>query len=677
MIDAANIDFRLAIDLPFTNSDAKNYRPPTWPPHREWPIILDEFGDTVSRWGDPIWRLDPWVGKRMTLNFGDGAIQGRVPRIDRKNADLLRIITGWWIYGPNGSRGARSLKSRFDQLRKVFVVCACEGVLGSDLTKFPRVIDVLSPIMAKNSFGTLIPLLHELYENRISLGFVLLDRNCIARLAATSPTYQISQTPYIPPRIWNYQVSRLRECLDDFLAHRAQIEECFRFCVQHFIKKGLFSENGFGQRNSPSSAQYKRIRNRFGEYSSFDGVADSFGLKDILNKWIYTTSKGLCFGSLTSYLTLVAKAGLAYILNFSLMRVEEAWNLKVDCLEIESDGKFGDIYLLRARTTKTIDDPDALWVTSPSVKYAVDAMRAIAFLREEINAEQPSTDVKSSVPYLIDFVYFPWFPKKLREKRGLRPMAGSYQKLLFNRARAFFEQEQMRITHEDLAVARLVTPTLSSEYMVGSHWHLAWHQLRRTGAVNMQASGLVSDASLQYQLKHVVRAMSLYYGQNHSRLKLEQNANTFYVRAMYETLGRQLQFLASRRFASPHGERRKAEIVRLIAASDLKKVQHLARKGTVGYRSVLLGICTSRTPCPYGGIDNIAHCGGGSLQSSPKPCADVLYDSEKLHEIEFLEDLINTRLSLVKEGSPIKASLEAPKRSLENYRDVVNKGKSD
>ena len=25
--------------------------------------------------------------------------------IDSGNADLLRVVTGWWIYGPNGARG--------------------------------------------------------------------------------------------------------------------------------------------------------------------------------------------------------------------------------------------------------------------------------------------------------------------------------------------------------------------------------------------------------------------------------------------------------------------------------------------------------------------------------------------------------------------------------------------
>lgn len=189
----------------------------------------------------------------------------------------------------------------------------------------------------------------------------------------------------------------------------------------------------------------------------------------------------------------------------------------------------------------------------------------------------------------------------------------------------------------------------------------------------MQASGLVSDASLQFQLKHVVRAMSLYYGQNYSRVRLEEKASTFYVRTMYETLGRQLQKIASNRFVSPHGEKRKSEIVRLISHADHKKLINLAKSGTAAHRPVLLGVCTSRTPCPYGGIDNIAHCGGGDSFGDPKPCADVLYDPAQLNEIEALDAILDERLANADAGSPLRASLEAQKRSVENYRHAIRK----
>ncbi|WP_316992846.1 hypothetical protein [Enterobacter asburiae] len=93
----------------------------------------------------------------------------------------------------------------------------------------------------------------------------------------------------------------------------------------------------------------------------------------------------------------------------------------------------------------------------------------------------------------------------------------------------------------------------------------------------------------------------------------------------------------------------------------------------MAHRPVLLGVCTSRTPCPYGGIDNIARCGGGDSLSEPKPCADVLFDPEQLHEVELLEAILDERLAFADAGSPLKASLEAQKRSVENYRRVICK----
>ncbi|MDW3858808.1 hypothetical protein [Klebsiella pneumoniae] len=137
----------LGIDSPLAIPDAPNYRPPCWPPQRDWPVIIDAAGQVVSRWGDAIWRLDPWAGKRLTLNFGDGPAKKYVAAIDPANADLLRTVIGWWLYGPNGARGYRGLKTRFDQMRRLFVLCTQEGILASELSHFPRVADRLPEVL--------------------------------------------------------------------------------------------------------------------------------------------------------------------------------------------------------------------------------------------------------------------------------------------------------------------------------------------------------------------------------------------------------------------------------------------------------------------------------------------------------------------------------------------------
>lgn len=668
----------LGIGSPLAKPDAPNYRPPCWPPQPDWPVILDAAGEVVSRWGDAVWRLDPWAGKAITLNFGDGPAKKYVAAIDPANAELLRIIIGWWLYGPNSSRGYRGLKTRFDQIRKLFVLCTQEGILASELSHFPRVAERLSKILQVSRAGELLTLLHELYEQRDTLGFTLLDRAGLARLAAAIPDHQKRQTPYIPPRIWHYQVTRLRECLDDFLAHKDQLEGCFRFCLTAYRHNAANLQD----KTRPSSfypfqwpsdgTNGKLIGQKY--YGPFIDTAHRFGIVGLFNRWLGVNIDEIRIQTLSRYLNLVSHAGLSYLLNFSLMRVEEAWNLRADCLHIERDPQFGDIYVLRGQTTKTMQYAEALWITSPSAGTAVEAMRRVAGLRAECSSlsHMGGEQAEPLRGYLLDRKSEPWGTKFANINCALRPSMSCYANVIRSFDR-LFDPEQLRITPEDFELARLVTPTLSDEYSVGKIWPLAWHQLRRTGAVNMQASGLVSDASLQFQLKHVARAMSLYYGQNHSRVRMEEKAHSYYVLTMYEMLGRQLQQLTSSRFISPHGEKRKAEIVRLFSAAEAKKIINLARKGIVAYRPILLGVCTNRTPCPYGGIDNIARCGGGDSLAYPKPCADVLYDPEQLDEVEALEAVLDERLATASADSPLRAALEAQKRSVENYRYVIQK----
>lgn len=666
----------LSIDTLLAVPDALNYRPPSWPPQRDWPVILDAAGQVVSRWGDAIWRLDPWASKRVTLNFGDGPAKKHAASIDPANADLLRIVTGWWLYGPNGARGHRSLKTRFDQMRRLFVLCTQENILASELSHFPRIVDRLPEVLQASRTSEFLALLHELYERRDALGFTLLDRVGLASLASAMPDHQKLQTPYIPPRIWHYQITRLHECLNDFLVHRNQLEECFRFCLAAYRHnsiglQGTHRPQSFYPFQWPShGTNGRRSGRRY--YGPFINTAHRLGLVELFRRWLGVSDDEIRVQTLSRYFDLVSRAGLSYLLNFSLMRVEEAWNLRADCLDIERDPQFGEIHILRGRTTKTMLDSEAVWVTSPSAQMAVEAMRMVANLR----AECDSTPGKSSASddpakrYLLDYWLEPWGTKHTKINHTIRPSIPSYAKVCQSSGK-LFDPEQLRITQEDFDLARLVTPTLTEEFTVGKIWPFAWHQLRRTGAVNMQASGLVSDASLQFQLKHVARAMSLYYGQNHSRVRLEEKAHTYYVRTMYETLGRQLQQLTSNRFVSPHGEKRKSEIVRLMSVSDARKVINLAKKGALTHRPILLGICTSRAPCPYGGIDNIARCGGGYTLGEAKPCADVLYDHEQLDEVEMLEAVLDERLATAEVGSPLKTSLEAQKRSVENYRHAI------
>ena len=607
----------------------------------------------------------------MVLNFGDGPIDKTSP-IDRANADLLRTIASWWLYGPGNLRAARTLLTRFSLLRPIFSVCSREGVLASELHKFPLLIEAIADELMPSMGGAILSLLHEIHECREKIGFDLLDKPGLTRLAALIPGHERRQTPYIPPRIWRYQVTRLQACLDDFIAHKDGIQACFKFCLNAYVKNygslqaALAPGRDFNIRPffTPEGGRSRKEDLVF--HGPFQAIAKQFKIDELLARWVGTSgdSSPLTIDAFSTYLSMVNAVGHAYVLNFSLMRREEAASLHSDCLRIESDPQFGKIYLLQGPTKKTVTDDRAIWVTAPSVELAVIALSITAGLRLQCTGK-----IGDPAPYpLNSLANEPWAGGVASLAPDLKQRVKPYA-LVVSLYPNLFDLSELCITAKDLELARLANPTLSDAFQVGKVWPLAWHQLRRTGAVNMQASGLVSDASLQYQLKHLTRAMSLYYGQNHSRIRLEESAKTLYVQTMYETLGRELMALTSDRFVSPHGDRRKDEIVRLISVEDAKKSIQLAKSGGAACREIVLGVCTNREPCPYGGIDSVAHCGGGDTDG--RACSDVLYDRTKHAQVKQLEQVLIKRLRTAPVGSPLFESLEAQMRSAESYFNVT------
>lgn len=664
----------LQIDSPLVHLGAMNFRPPSWPPPPDWPLILDAKVVAQCVYSDSVWPLDVWAGKPLKLNFGDGKMRSG-DRTDKPNADLLRQCAAWFLYGPRGCRVAASLKNKVAKIKPIFVVCAEERIVATDLMRFPKVIDKVTRALTPSSFNAVIAILHELLDARDKLGFCIFDRDGLARLATLEPDHEQEQTPYIPPRIWSYQVSRLRECLTDYLAHREQVEACFQFCldacVQNFgsLKQAIISKSD-GSR-APFQNRFKHKRKGCVYHGPFEQRADSFGVTRLIEQWVgpFTRKKGRQLGMFSRYLDLVSKAGLAYLLNFSLMRVEEGWNLRSDCLVVERDEKFGDIYMLRGETTKTEPDADARWPVSESVELAIQAMSHIAGLRMRCAKERDDIGLTSgdiANPYLIAFQYEPWSKGRSKSYR-VRPKVTTYS-MLTNAFSLLFDAKELAITEEGLRIARLITPSLNQEeFKVGGQWKFGWHQLRRTGAINMLSTDMVDESSLQLLLKHQSRVMTLYYGRNHSRLNLSQEARILFLKTMYQEFGRELRNLQSPLFVSPLGPKRKEDIVVFIKETEAVALDKAARQGKIGARRIRAGFCVKNRSCPYGGHEAIAHCLGGDNGAG---CPDLLIDITKEPEIRAYEAVIDDQLKVVHPESPRHNRLQAEKRAIRKYCDI-------
>ncbi|WP_454743374.1 hypothetical protein [Cupriavidus necator] len=229
-------ELSLNIDSPLVTRSASNFQPPTWPPPLEFPVTIDKHGTIISRYGDAKWNLAPWAKKSVTLNFGDGPQRVGFSSITPANADSLRRIAGWWLWGPRAVKNPITLLNQFNLLRPLFILCSNAGISASALERFPAVADKLPEVLLPSSTEAALALLHSLFEQRDRLGFTLLDLEGLRRLEAALPKTESRQTPYIPPRIWTYQVNRLRLFLDDFLAYRQQIEDCYRFCLDAYAQ---------------------------------------------------------------------------------------------------------------------------------------------------------------------------------------------------------------------------------------------------------------------------------------------------------------------------------------------------------------------------------------------------------------------------------------------------------
>jgi len=660
----------LQLDSPLAHHGALNFRPPSWPPPPDWVPIVDAEGNPRCRYADSSWPLDVWAGSPLKVNFGDGVTKGA--RLSPANANLLRQCAVWFLWGPRGCRTAKSFCGKVATIKPLFVACSQQGIVATDLTRFEAVIDQIAVLIPPSKFDAAITVLHELLDAKEHLGFCLLDRDGLARLSRLGPTHEVRQTPYIPPRIWTYQLNRIRECLETYAAHRPQIEACFRFCIDAYANNYGSLKLAVSSRAEQSYPpfQNKKSRGRFEYHGTFNLTADRFGLSEVIQSWVGPLIGLRQLSIFSQYLDLVVYAGLAYLLNFSLMRVDEAMNLRSDCLLIEKDESFGDIYMLCGETTKTDQDADARWPVSKSVTLALDAMKHIAALRMLCAKERGDIGLNEedvANPYLISYHYEPWSNAKHRSYRT-RPLARNYQQCLDNYP-LLLDPVQLAATEEDLRIARLMTPSLEETvFKIGHPWRFAWHQLRRTGAVNMLSSDLVDESSLQLLLKHQSRVMTLYYGRNHARLALSDDTRTLFLKTMYQEIGRDLRKLPSSQFVSPLGPTRKEAIVTFIKAADADALDKAARQGKLGARRIRAGFCVNHRPCPYGGIEAIAHCLGAD---DGKGCPDLMLDTNKAASIQLYEKAIDAQLEVIHPDSPRHRSLQAEKRAIGRFYDNV------
>ena len=675
--------FGLGINVPNIAPSSRSFRPPSWPPPKDWVCIEDKDGNAISHYGDHVWNLTPWYGKMLSLNFGDGPkLHARSAVIDPANAELLRQLVAWRVWGPRAMPAVSSLISNFvNPLRKIIVVCSENKILGSDLWRYPAVIDQISKTLGPSNYDATVAELDRLRDARNFLGFELLDAAGIQRLKAAQPEHYHEQTEYIPPRIWSYVVNRVSECINDYCIHQEQIEACFAFCVNAYEQNGAIKyreRTGTTKRNPFQVALNGVTGKRSGVtyHGSFADMAQHFGIKDVLERWAESLEGKRGIRGFSTYLQLVQNAVLADIAAFTLMRIDEAASVRWNCLSWHEDPIFGRIPLIQAETTKTDPDDRGLWITSPSIEPGIRALQSIAKMRLACAGRR----LDEHNPELITAALEPWAGgRQSAKKLGVRPRITSLSEVV-RKFPLLFDLQQLAITADDLKMAKAVCPTLNTQqFEVGKPWHLAWHQFRRTGAVNMFASGEISDSSMQLQMKHLTRLQPLYYGRGNTALHLNDEARVLLVNAQYEAMGRHLAEVHTNRFVSPYGEVHKAKLlapvncgepVNLISSGDAQHYEKAARNHLTNFRLTVLGGCMKNGQCDGDCVSSVGDCAGGD---GAAPCFNVLFDRTRTVPNQIRLDGVIKQLEITQLDTPRYRFLEQEKRGLENYFAYIRK----
>lgn len=666
----------LKIDAPMATPEYLNFHLKTWPPKPNFPVVIDKSGAVISLYNHPHWDISVWGREPRILYFEKGRSDSQLPPIDKVNADLLRRVTAWMIWGYRGARNASTLFSKFHLIRPIFAFCSKHKISLHELNTNPHLFNkfiIETNVVRRVQFR---PLLEVLHSQRDLIGITLIGTSGLRKLpAARSTKNESKQTAYIPPRIFQYHAQRIREFLVDYQCHQEMIEGLFDFCMEAYKNHNIARQKAERLRKWSSSSPFVKRPAYAQDFmkeayvGSFRDAAAKYGVEELLMRWC-PSRKGTSVLKVTKfshYLTMVNFVGMAYILSFSPMRIGEGWELRSNALLKHRDPRFGDIFILRGQSIKSRNNEE-IWVTSPETEIAIDVLASVARLRAKMltSCENDATTKKSI--RLISEASEPWTRKRQKKNRGLGYGYPSYRDFT-SRNPQFFDQSKLKTTKEDIDIARLITPSLNnSRFKIGKAWPISWHQLRRSLSVNMLASGLVSEASLQFELKHTGRSMALYYGQGYSSMKISKESRTHYLKTLYESLGRQISKLFTDRFVSPHGSDRKSTILSVVGTQDCKKLEIAAKTGKISWRVTLLGGCTRRGPCTYGGIDNIARCAGGDGKA---PCIDAIFDREREPQLRELQETISARLNEAIEESPYREALIAQRRAVESALYVI------
>lgn len=444
-------------------------------------------------------------------------------------------------------------------------------------------------------------------------------------VANSIPKERVKQTALIPTRIYAGIINSIEKYLQEFTFNFDEIKGFYKYTVN-----GL--ENGGEQHSSASG--FKHWYKREGNYQA---IVSGFDLTSLSEKYQLTDKKRW-----NLYIRNVQHAAKIWIHLFTGMRDQEVNTLNRDCLT-PLNVKGSTEKIIRGYTSKTIGSgaTSTYWITSNIIDIGIEVARSIG----EIAAIQNNWELHST-----DYPLFPTiFPLgKTHLAKSFHANAPFSDGLSGDRLMDWCSLfPEIIVTEEDLA--ELYTfdgfRNWQSEIQLGKPWPLTTHQCRRSLAVYLASSGLVSIGSLQLQFKHLVTAMTSYYRRNSifaknfilndtendshkgqilfmESLETEQRLSQFF--SYQEKVVKQQSKLWGGEGTRIRQAHKAGRTITILKDRELLKKAFI--KGEVSYRPGPMGGCTKVDPCDKSSVTQLgSQCLG---------CAEFIGDKDSIPKAE-------------------------------------------
>ena len=573
-------------------------------PHNNFVISRDLDANALSRFGDEIWDLTPY-----SLNSTNSTLIIRFhyyPEYQRIDAKLLLFRTLYFGRSYRNSYPSAESIWRFNNiLRKISEFAAKRELLPSQvIANRSLFIKLLRQDFTKaDQLSAFIQYLYNIEEPFWKITGLTNEMAALARLKATKEPRKVSQTPVIPQRILSELISSLEYFINDAFLNCSGLEKI----ISKISKCKYYGRSHGAQRTNGKVVSMLS--------PDFKMATNECELSGYFHRYSITNLRELCH-----FLDRIKVAVKVQVAIFSGMRLTEVNSLKPNCLSLKKMGPITYYEIFGMHHKSAFEYYEDRWITDKSVSKGIEVCERLSSLAKSlVNFDFEPSLFMTTRPLMY------W---QMREKnsaslrKSINNFPGFYQE---------FGPEKFIVNQQDFDELKKIDPFVnwSEKVTVGKPWNFTFPQFRRSLAFYCRQSGLATLPSLQRQLKHLNRPMTLYYGQTIGISEKEKYFEHFsdFMKKLEPEINLVAYInnltLSDEKLAGVSGQNIPTHdnSKSTILLDSRKKLLKQFKKGMISYSETPLGACLSPLPCSKSLVGNISAC---------LPCKDAVIKPSKL-----------------------------------------------